>query len=189
MSHFSYTYETLLSVVIQHPDSIPLKDNVRFVPSESTVKILADYKLQLKPTNTGFVITYRTSTTFDETKDDEGISTFTPNGVINWLGIDTLDITLEFFCIANKKFIKNTSWEDLGVREKKDDEENLVYTYNTYTALFDAPDSAPIINDTAAEVEYSLKNGDYNRLQVAQINFQLVGHIPANANKINTIII
>lgn len=189
MSHFSYTYETLLSLVIQHPNTLPLNGNVRFIPSESTLQILANNKLQLKPTNTGFVITYRTSTTFDETKDEEGISIYTPNGVINWLDIDTLDVALEFFCIANKKFIENTSWEDLGPREKKDDEINLVYTYKVYNALFDAPNSAPIINDTAAEVDYSLKNGDYNRLQVAQIKFQLVGHIPANANKVNTIII
>jgi len=129
-----YTYETLLGIVIQHPDTVPLKDNVRFVASEETTQILSKYGLIMKPTNTGFVITYKTSTTFNETKDTEGNVVFTPSGSINWLDIPTLDISLEFFCIANKKFIKNTDWEELGPREKKENEVTVIYSYNRYSA-------------------------------------------------------
>ncbi|KAA1248059.1 hypothetical protein [Aquimarina sp. RZ0] len=189
MSHFSYTYETLLALVIKHPNDVPLNDNVSFIPSETTLQILEEYKLQFKHTTTGFVITYRTSATFDELKDTEGNVTFTPHGMIDWIDISTLDITLAFFCVATKKFIKNTRWQDLGPREKNNGEVNLVYTYHTYNALYDAPTSAPDINSTPITTNYSLKKGDYDRLQVALVNFQLVGHIPANTNKINTIII
>ncbi len=189
MSHFSYTYETLLSLAIQHPSNIPIKDNVTFIASEATSLIMKEYKLQMKVTESGFVITYRTSTTFDEVKDTKGNVTYTPNGTMDWLDINTLDIYLEFFCIANKKFIKDTAWKDFGPRPKNDGEATLVYTYNRYSALFDAPASAPNINNAPVETDYTIDHGDYNRLQVAQVNFQLTGHIPTNTHKINTIII
>lgn len=189
MSHYSYTYQTLVALEIQHPSAISVKNNTTFVPSEATLQLIAMYQLIMKPTATGFVIAYRTSTTFDETKDTEGNITYTPNGTMDWLDITTLDITLEFFCIANKKFTKDTSWENLGPREKNDGEVTLIYTYNLYSALYDAPTSAPDIDQAPIPTNYTLENKDYNRLQVAQINFQLLGHIPGSTHKINTIII
>jgi len=189
MSHFSYTYQTLVTLEIQHPNNIPLENNVTFLPSEDTLQLLKNHKLLMKPTDTGFTIAYRTSATFDETKDPEGNAVYTPNGSIDWLDINTLDITLDFFCIANTKFLKNTTWKDFGPRPKNDNEANLIFTYNLYSAVYDAPASAPDIDNNPIVTNYSLENGDYNRQQVAQISFRLTGHIPDSAHKINTIII
>ncbi len=189
MSHFIYTYETLVALEIQHPTNIPLENNVTFLPSQDTLQLFTDYKLLMKPTDAGFTITYRTSATFNESKDIEGNVLYTPNGSIDWLNTNTLDIQLDFFCIATKKFLKNTTWEHFGPRPKNDNETNLIFTYNLYSAIYDAPASAPDIDNNPIETNYSLENGDYNRQQVAQIRFRLTGHIPNSAHKINTIII
>ncbi|GAA3511981.1 hypothetical protein GCM10022393_27120 [Aquimarina addita] len=189
MSHFSYTYETLFTLDIQHPDTIPVIGNVTFVPSESTALILNKYKLIMKPTVTGFVVAYRTSTTYDEVKDPKGNVTHTPNGSVDWLDTNSINISLNIFCIATQKFIENTAWKDLGPRAKKNNEVTLVYQYILYRALYDAPASAPDIDNAPITKDYSLENNDYKRLQVAELNFKLSGHIPNNTHKTNTIII
>lgn len=189
MSRFSYTYDTLFSLQIKHPESISVKNHVVFTPSEDTSQIFKELKLHYRTTETGFLIGFKTASVFKETMDTYGNPITKTKESFDWLDVSNLNHTLEFYCIASKAFIENTQWEDLGPRKPEPNEDPLTYSYNLYKAIYKAVNSAPDLNAAPDKTDYTLENDDYNRMQVAKIELTLSGHIPNETHKNNTLII
>lgn len=178
MSRFSYSYQPLLILKLSHPDALDVFTHVQFTPTQETSVLLNHYKLKFKTTDLGFTISQKTSEVFKETKDANNNIIYTPKETISWLNIGQQTINLEFFCSATKRFISNTDWKDQGPKPLTPNQPLQEFSYISYVAIFNNPNTIPDMDSSSTEVEYRLDQGDFRYEPVAKLKFALEGHIP-----------
>lgn len=132
MSRFSYTYEPLTTVKLNHENELEAQNYVKIYPSKTSEALIQKYKLVVKMIPDGFVLLYKKQEEFVAQTVDEvitigeeevtdqriiGYASATPDPIFsNWLP-DVVDIDLEFYAVANQQYKNDTDWNNLALRD------------------------------------------------------------------------
>ncbi len=119
----------MCSFTLEHDSEFLTQAYVTFFPDKTTAKKIQEYKLHVKQTPKGLLVLYKKNELFDPITEDETIIIdgvpvinkkvvgYVKNGnAISWLP-SPADITLTFYATTNKRYKKDTIWEDLDLNK------------------------------------------------------------------------
>ncbi|AXG71535.1 hypothetical protein KORDIASMS9_03792 [Kordia sp. SMS9] len=132
MSKFSYTYEPLAIIKLNHENELEAQNYVNIYPTKASEVLMDKHKLLVKKIPEGLVLLYKKQEEFvaqtvdevfmigeDEVTDKRivgYVSTMPDPTFSNWLP-DVVDIDLEFYAIADQEYKNDTDWNNLALRD------------------------------------------------------------------------